>query len=222
MKKILIKKVLAISVISFLFAQILYIIAEPTMAVALTTDNVIVTLTVDSGVSISDGLDAAMAPHIGMSQLKSVGSSSWVVATNNAAGYTLAVHASTTPALHKPASPGLADDFNDYTEAISGTPDLWGGVAAGSKEFGFSARGTDALASFGSPTTCGNTGTGLPDASAKYKGFSTSDFTIATKNTVTTPSGVQTYICFAAEQGANIYALSGTYTATITGTATVI
>jgi hypothetical protein len=223
MKKIFIKKVLTISVISLFFVQMLYILAEPTTAVALTTDNVIVTLNVDAGVSISDGANTTMAPNIGVTQMKSVGSSSWVVATNNAAGYTLAVHASTTPALYKPPVPGAADQFNDYTPAVANTPDAWGGVLASSKEFGFSARGTDVLAKFGTATTCGNTGTGVPDANSYFLGFNGStDLQIATKNTVTTPSGVTTNICFAAEQGNAIYAASGTYTATITATAAVI
>ena len=223
MKKILIKKVLVMSAISLFFVQMLYILVEPTMAVALTTDNVIVTLNVDAGVSISDGADTAMAPNISMSVLKSIGSSSWVVKTNNAAGYTLAVHASTAPALHKPASPGLADDFADYTPAVANTPDTWGGVAAATKEFGFSAYGVDALVSLGgnTPTNCGSAGN--PNANSKFLGFNGgTDIQIATKTTVTTPTGVTTNICFAAEQGANIYALSGAYTATITATAAVI
>jgi len=221
MKKILIKKILVMSAISLFFVQMLYILVEPTMAVALTTDNVIVTLNVDAGVSISDGADTSMAPNISMSVLKSIGSSSWVVKTNNAAGYTLAVHASTAPALHKPASPGLADDFNDYTPAVGGTPDTWGGVLATVKEFGFSAYGTYALVSYGTAANCGSAGN--PNANSKFLGFNGgTDIQIATKTTVTTPSGVTTNICFAAEQGANIYALSGAYTATITATAAVI
>jgi hypothetical protein len=223
MKKVFIKKILTISITTLFFVQVLYIIAEPTMTVAQTTNNIIVTLNVDAGVSISNGSNVTMSPDIGVTQMKSVGSSSWIVSTNNAAGYTLAVHASTQPALHKPAGPGNADDFNDYTPAVANTPDTWGGVLATSKEFGFSARGTDVLAKFGTATTCGNTGTGIPDSNSDFLGFNgTNDLQIATKNTVTTPSGVTSYICFAAEQGNATYAASGTYTATITATAAVI
>jgi hypothetical protein len=222
MKKFLIKKVLIISIISLFLVQALYIVAEPTIADAV-TNNVVVTLTVDSGVSISTGANVTMSPDIGVTQMKSVGGSSWVVATNNAAGYTLAVHSLTQPALHKPAGPGLADDFNDYTPAVANTPDTWGGVLATTKEFGFSARGNDVLAKFGTATTCGNAGTGIPDANGKFLNFNGgTDLQIATSSTVTTPTGTTSYICFAAEQGASTYALSGAYTATITATAAVI
>jgi hypothetical protein len=223
MKKILIKKVIAISIISFLFVQIFYVtVVEPTVASAV-TNNVVVTLNVDAGVSISTATNATMTPDISMTQSKSIGSTSWTVATNNAAGYLLAVHASTQPALHKPAGPGAADDFADYTPAVGGTPETWVSASSAVKKFGFSARGTDALVSYGGASTCGNAGTGVPDGSEKFLGFNGgTDITIATKNTVTTPSGVVTNICFAAEQGSGIYALSGAFTATITGTATVI
>jgi hypothetical protein len=142
------------------------------------------------------------------------------VTTNNAAGYTLSVKASASPALVK-GTP-TADSFADYTESPSQTPDTWGGVATGSKEFGFSARGNDILAKFGTATTCGNTVSGAPDINSKFLGFETGDQQIAGSSTITTPTGTTTYICFAAEQGTNIYAASGAYTATITGTAVVL
>jgi hypothetical protein len=222
MKKNIIKNILALSSISLMFVQVLYFIVEPTTAIALTTDDVIVTLNVDAGVAISDGAAATMTPNIGVTSSRSVGSSSWIVTSNSATGYTLAVKASTAPALKKPAVPGAADEFADYTPVVPTTPDAWGGVTALIKEFGFSARGTDALASFGTATTCGNTGTGVPDASANFLGFDTSDKTIATRTAITTPTGVQTFICFAAEQGSGVYATAGVYTATITATVAVI
>jgi hypothetical protein len=205
------------------FVQGLYLAAEPiiTNAATTVTDDVIVTLNVDSGVAISDGLDATMSPNIGVTAMRSVGTSSWIVTTNNSAGYTLAVKASTTPALDKPAAPS-PDSFADYTPASALVPETWVTVAPTAKEFGFSARGIDALASFGTATTCGNTGNGSPDVNSKYLGFATSDKQIATRASVTPFAGIQSYICFAAEQGTGVYAAAGAYTATITATAAVI
>ena len=218
MKKIFIKKVLSASIVSFISLQTLYVaIVETSTAVAASaSDVVVVTLNVDAGISITDGANATMTPNIGLTSNKSVGSSSWNVKTSSVTGYTLAVKAFTSPALKN----GSIDSFNDYTP-VGGVPDLWGGVASGTKEFGFSAYGTHALADFGSPVNCGNTSSGVPDASAKYQGFSTSDYTIATSSTVTTTAGVVTNICFAAEQNGT-YAASGVYTATITATASTI
>ena len=195
------------------------LVIEPTISSATSvTDNVIVTLNVTSGVTISNGADTTMTPNIGVLSDKSVGSSSWSVATNSSTGYTLAVKASTTPALKN----GSTDNFADYTEGTPGTPDLWGGVAVGAKEFGYGAYGTDTpTATWGTPSGCGNAGTGVPDAAGKFRGFSTTDATIASRATVTPNSGITTNICFAAQQNA-VYAASGTYTATITATATAV
>jgi hypothetical protein len=221
MKKILIKKILSLSLASLLSIQVICIAAEPSVVIATdyNPDDVVVTLNVTSGVGLSDGLDATMSPNIGAVYSKSVGSSSWVVTTNNAAGYTLLVHASGTPALKKTATP-TPDEFTDYTN-VGSIPDTWGGVTSNAKEFGFSARGADVLSAYGgnTATTCGNTSTGIVDANSKYRGFNdVNDFQIATSSTVTTPTGTTTYICFAAEQGSGTFAASGAYTATITGT----
>jgi len=230
MKKTHIKKIFTASFISLFFVQALYItIVEPTIVTAV-SDTVVVNLNVDAGIAITGGTDpVTMSPNIGVTNMKSVGESSWNVKTNNVIGYTLTVQAPvTTPALIKPAGPGLADSFTDYTPAAAGIPDAWGGVASGDKEFGFSARGitgsTDALASFGpTATDCGDTGTGVVNGTSKYLGFNgATPIQIATRTTPTTPSGITTYICFAAEQGSGTYATSGMYTTTITATASTL
>ncbi len=213
------KKIFISSLISLFFVQMVYISFEPTIVTATAVnDDVIVTLNVTSGVTISNGSDTTMTPNIGIASDRSIGSSSWVVATNSATGYTLAVKASTTPALKN----GSVDNFVDYTEATPGTADAWGGVASGTKEFGYSAYGTDVpTGTWGTQSNCGNTGTGVPDVLGKYRGFSTSDVVIASRAGVTPSAGITSNICFAAQQNA-VYAASGTYTATITATATAL
>jgi hypothetical protein len=209
MKKI--NKKFAISfLVLFLFVQF-YSLTEYAFAV---TDQVIVTLDVDSGITISDGAAVTMAPHIGVSANGSIGSSSWTVVTNGANGYSLAVHDSTDPALKN----GVVDSFANYTETVVGTPEVWS-VPAASKEFGYSAYGTDtSTATWGTGTSCGSAG--APTGTQKYVGFAATptDKIIATRATVTPVAGITTTICFAAEQD-TVFAAAGTYTATITGTA---
>lgn len=233
-----IKKILAASTISLLLLPILYTaVVEPTLASAVTTmsDNVVVTLNVDSGITISDGLDSSMSPNLGITANSSTGYSSWIVKTNNTAGYKLDVKSLTDPALKS----GVTNNLADYTETAgtcsnvahttkatcvgaeiwTPTPETWS-ISSSTKEFGYSAYGPDVPVKWG--TTAVNCGTaGSPNPLLKYVGFTTKDNTIATLGSVTPVSGVTTNICFQAQQN-SVYADSGTYTATITATASVL
>lgn len=230
MKKNIFKKTISIVLAIVIIFQI-YLLAEPVIAID-DTDGVQVTLTVDTGITISNGDNVIMAPNIGISSDSSIGSSLWTVRTNNYAGYSLAVKADTNPALKSVES----NTFEDYTEAAgtcsnpsyttrttclgaaglwTPTPEAWS-VTSG-KEFGYSAFGTDTpTATWGTSLSCGTAG--APAVAQNYAGFTTSNNTIATKGTVTPTTGVDTTICFAAEQD-GMYAPSGVYTATITATA---
>lgn len=213
-KKELNKKIAITLFALFVFSVFQFYSIVKTVSAATATDDVVVTLDVTAGITISDGANVTMSPNIGVVADSSIGSSSWLVKTNALNGYTLAVKASTTPALQSGA-----ESFADYTETVPGTPEAWS-VGAGAKEFGYSAYGTDTSTGiWGTAATCG--AAGVPDASQNYVGFSLSDKTIATRATVTPNTGITTTICFAAEQNA-IYAASGTYTATITATATTL
>ncbi len=203
-------KKLVLGVLSLFLVVQFYPLAEYAFAV---TDNVVVTLDVDSGISISDGAAVTMAPNISVSANGSIGSSSWTVVTNAAAGYTLTVHDTTDPALKSGSN-----SFANYTEAVSGTPEVWS-VPNGSYEFGYSAYGTDtATGTWGTSASCGSAGT--PAVAQKYVGFlaTPNTKTIATRATVTPFAGITTTVCFAAEQD-GVFAPSGTYTATVVGTA---
>lgn len=178
------------------------------------SDTVQVSLTVDSGITITSPSDVTMSPNLGVSANSSIGSNTWNVKTNDPDGYVLTLRASTTPALK--TAGGLS--FADYTPATPGTPDTWS-VPSGSIEFGYSAYGTDVnTTTWGTGSSCGAAGT--PSGTQKYNGFATSTFTVATRSATTTTSGVDTTVCYAAEQD-GIYANAGSYTADITATATV-
>ena len=217
-KKCFNKKVLAVSVMSLFFLQMLYVVVEPTVALASIggehydlPDSMLVTLTVDPGIGLSVAEDTIMLPNLSMTNNKATGASMWNVITNNETGYNLTVIASSTPALAS-----LTDDFVDYTDIVGIT---WT-VATGAKEFGFSTIGADATSL---QTTGDCIGAGDPFAtSLNYQGFTgpITPITIASSNVVTPVAGTDTNICFGAEQN-GVFADSGTYTATITATAVV-
>jgi hypothetical protein len=211
-----------LSQITFIFIFIIASVSvfEPARINAV-TDDVIVNLTVDSGISITSPADVTMS-NIGTSVNTSTGSAVWNVKTNDADGYTLAVKASTNPALQSGSN-----SFLDYTEATPGTPDTWS-IDSNTIQFGFSGIGTDVqnvntdqYAASGQ-TVCDNgSASSTVNSTIKFLGFQTTDQTLATRSATTTTAGVDTRICFAAGQN-GVYAPSGTYQATITATALVI
>lgn len=184
-------------------------------------DEIIVSLTVDSGISITAAPDVTMS-NMSVTVNNSTGWAVWNVKTNSAGGYTLGVKASTTPAMRNGTN-----SFEDYSEATPGTPDVWS-VDSGKYEFGFSGLGSDVVnvnsdqyAATGQ-TVCDNgSASSTVNATLRYLGFTTSDQTLASRSSTTTPSGVDTRVCFAAGQN-GAYAPSGLYQATITATATAI
>jgi hypothetical protein len=148
------------------------------------------------------------------SQNSAVGNAAWTVTTNNFAGYTLGVKASTEPALSRTGGGG---NIADYTPAVAGTPDTWSVTSAA--EFGMSAFGTDVVGgTWGTDTDC-IAGADVPSATLKWRDFNTTDVQIAIKGVQTSTSGIATTMCVATQQ-VGVFADSGTYTASITATAT--
>jgi hypothetical protein len=213
--KILKKSILLVCSLALL-TQV-YLWAEPTQAIEENSDQVVVTLNVETGITISDGADVTMSPSLGIESDTSIGETSWIVKTNNVSGYKLDVKASTEPAM---AHTTTTDTFADYSETVLGTPETWS-VGSGDYEFGFSAYGDDvADGTWGAGVNCG-THTTISTNNLNYLGFKTTDKTIATRNSVTPNTGVQTNVCFAAEQK-DVYAPSGSYQAIITATAVTL
>lgn len=143
----------------------------------------------------------------------------WNVKTDNPAGYILTFKTDQANSMDSGTN-----QFTDYTETSTGTPDAWS-VDAANYEFGFSVCGSDVSnsgKSWGADSgsagcTCG-TGSS-PNTSLNWMGFSTTTaITVATSGSRTTTSGTETNICVGAEQGTNVYAPSGNYTASITAT----
>lgn len=213
--KFALKGIATSTLIATLFIQVLYVAFEPGKAkAAFDDDQILVTLTVDSGISITSPADCALTPNISVSSNSAICGSTWNVKTNHATGYTLAIKAQASPAL---VSGG--NSFADYTPAVAATPELWS-VGSGAKEFGYSVYGTDSsTATWGTSASCG--AAGVPAVAQKYRDTTTSDVTVATRAVPTPFAGIDTTFCGAAAQN-GIYAASGSYQATITATATEI
>ena len=200
-------------------AVLLFFSLEPRLTVAdSSVATTTVTLVVSSEISLSASSTIAMSPNISMSQDTAIGSGNFNVKTNDTAGYTLSLHASSSPALNN-----SDNSFADYTEAVEGTPEAWS-VATGAYEFGFSAYGADVSdATWDSGiSSCGSAGADSLTTNVKWMGFNgtTPVSGVATKNSETSQAGSDVVLCVAAEQGDSVYAPSGTYYATIVGTAT--
>ncbi|MBP9771685.1 MAG: hypothetical protein KBD16_02050 [Candidatus Pacebacteria bacterium] len=205
---------LSVLVAAALFSPVIYPLVEAQLVDA-AADNVIVTLNVDAGISITSPSDVSMSQNLGVSADTAVGSAVWNVKTNNAAGYTLAVKATTSPALASGAN-----SVADYTPAVAATPETWS-VSSGTAEFGFSAFGTHiSTGTWGTDSDC-IAAAHVPSAGLKYRDFDTSDITIGTSAATTTTAGIDSTVCFAAEQD-GFYIPSGTYQATVVATATTL
>lgn len=210
-------KFLSISFASLVLTAVFFaacISIEPSRLVAATaTDTVIVTLDVTAGISITNAPDINMSTALGVAQNTAVGTSTWNVKTNNALGYTLAVKATATPAM--------VSGSNSIADYQTSSPNTWS-VTSGTAAFGYSAFGGDVpTATWGTGSTCSGASAHAVSTTLKYKGFTTSDVTIATKSATTTSSGVDSTVCFAVEQN-NFFIPSGTYKATIVATATTL
>lgn len=200
-----------------LVVMLVFSALEPVITRAATVnDSVIVTQMVTSGIAITSPSDITLT-NLSTTQNTAVGSASWTVTTNNQAGYKLELHASTDPALVQ-VSP--AESFADYTEGTPGTPDTW--AVSSAYEFGFSGYGTHVPTGiWGTDTDC-IAGANVPSTTLKWRGFDgTTDIQIATTSSETGTSGVTSSMCVATEQS-GVFAPSGTYTATITATATTL
>lgn len=136
-------------------------------------------------------------------------SGAWTVLTDNAAGYTMTLRSSASPAL---TSGG--NNFADYTPA-GADPDYAWGVGAATSEFGFTAEGTDIVQKFKDNGVVCNAGSN-DTTSACWKALATSAEEIARRTSGSHPSGTQTTIRFRAESGASHTQVSGSYSASVT------
>ena len=166
----------------------------------------------ESYISISSPSDLAMSPIGGITGEASEGTMSWLVTTDNAAGYSMSIQSNTTPALTSGA-----DSFADYTPS-GGDPDYNFSILATASAFGFSPEGVDVDTRFKDNGSACNTGSS-ETVSKCWDGLSTSPKTAFQRTTSNHQSGSTATVRFRAESGSSHIQPSGTYTAPITVTA---
>lgn len=150
-----------------------------------------------------------LAPAIPVSGGVANGQASWTVITDNAAGYSMTIRASSSPALVSGAN-----NFADYTPA-GANPDFTFSVPATAAEFGFTPEGTDIVQRFRDNGVACNAGSG-DVGSACWAPLSTTAETIVSRTSGNHPSGTLTTIRFRAESGTSMSQPAGTYSATTT------
>ena len=183
-------------------------------AATVASSSVVITLNVTSGISINAPASSTMSTNLSVAQNSAVGTTTWIVTTNDVNGYTLALNATSAPAMTQGATSSIAD----YQ---TGAPNTW--TVANGAAFGYSAFGSDvSTGTWGTGSVCsGASGSNATSTTLKYKGFTTSPFTVASRAATTTFSGSPTTVCYAVEQN-NFFVPSGTYQATIVATATAL
>lgn len=206
------KRILSLTLIISLLCFGNYLFFEPEIIKA-ANDAVVVTLTVSPEISVSDAAAITMDSAITMTQATSTGggNSPWTVKTNDTDGWTFTVAASQNPALQ--SATRKIDNWQPSTSTS------W--HATNTAAFGFAVFGDDVRTdSWGTDTNCTSTESGKPSTTLFWRGFnSTNAVTVVTSNATTSAAGSNIYLCAVAEQN-QYYIADGTYTATITGTAT--
>lgn len=158
--------------------------------------------------------NVTMLPALGgVSGGSANGSTTFTVTTDDAAGYTVTITASSSPALVSGAN-----SFADYSPA-GANPDYTYSVLPVNSNFGFAIEGTDADQRYKNNGLACNVGSNSTAATC-WDGLSTSAKTIAGRTTNNTPAGTQTVLHFRAATGSNHIQPNGTYVATTTITVT--
>ncbi len=168
-------------------------------------------------ISISSPSDTSFSNMSGIAAGEANTSSTWTVIADNAAGYTLAVKASTDPAMK---SSTYGSFFSDYTPS-GANPDKTFAIASTISAFAFSPEGVDIAQRYKDNGTACNTGV-LDTEDACWDGLDTSDVTISSRASTNAPSGSTTTIKYRAAVGSEKIQDAGSYSATITVTATAL
>lgn len=170
----------------------------------------------DTYISISAPSDVSLGSISGLVGGVSNGSSTWTVTTNNSAGYSLNVQASTSPALKS-----LHTSIPDYVPS-GADPDFSFTTPAFESRFGFTVEGSHAAARFKDDGSSCNTGSGNT-TDACWDGFSTTTTSIATSNTSNDPTGTATTLKYRVEIGSSaLQEADSNFAASVTVTATTL
>ena len=160
-----------------------------------------------STITISAINDVALMPPIpGVNGGTAYGNVPVTVTTDDIAGYTLQINATTTPALT--AGPY---SFADYT-AAGANPDFSWSINSTDSEFGFSPEGTDIVQRYldDGSSACNQAG-GSDTPNRCWDALSQTPVTISQKTGSNSPGGTQTTVKFEAQSGASHFQPAGNY-----------
>jgi hypothetical protein len=154
--------------------------------------------------------NVTMSPTIGgLTGGVANGSTNTTVTTDNPAGYTITIKASSSPALVSGAN-----SIQDYAPAGS-DPDYAFSVSSNTSEFGYTPEGTDIVQRFRDNGSSCNAGSG--DTTDRcWDGLSTVAETISERTSGNHPNGTMTTIKFRVESGSSNFQPEGEYVATTT------
>ena len=170
----------------------------------------------DPYISISSPSDLALTSIGGLTNQVSEGTISWLVTTDNVAGYSLTIASTTTPALKS-----AFDSFADYTPA-GANPDYDYSNLATDSSFGFSAEGTEAISRFKDNGAACGTGGALETTDKCWDGLSTTPKEMAGSASSNHPSGSTVTARVRAENGASHVQSAGNYAVTLVVTAVTL
>ena len=170
-----------------------------------------------SYISISAGDDVVIPTMTGLTPGESDSAESWLVKTDNPAGYELLIKSLTSPAMMSVEG----SSFSDYTTSASGTPDYIFSVAPTDSVFAFSPEGEDISQTYlDDGVDCG---TGNYDTADRcWDGFLTTEKVIAYRTTSNHPDGTITNVKYKTAIGSNKIQDAGTYSSTIQVTAVTL
>ena len=164
-------------------------------------------------ISLAGGNDVTLTPSIpGITGGTSNGSTTVTITTDSAAGYSLTIEASQSPALQD-----NGNTIADYTPENT-DPDFAFTTDATDSHFGYTPEGTDVAARFLDNGSACNTGA-QETALSCWDGLSTAAETIARSTGPNHPDGATTTVFFRVGIGSGVGQAPGTYTATTTLTA---
>lgn len=166
-------------------------------------------------ISIAGGANVTMAPAIpGITGGISSGSTTVTITTDGAAGYSLTIEASQSPAMQSGA-----DTISDYTPS-GADPDYTFTTTASDSHLGFTPEGVDVVERFLDDTVSAcNEPAGNDSSLTCWDGLSTTAEVIAQSTGPNHPDGATTSVYYRVGIGGSASQAPGTYTATTTLTA---
>jgi hypothetical protein len=165
-----------------------------------------------SYLSMSDVANVPLSPALGLVGGTSTGQASFLVTTDNRAGYRLTLEASNNPAMQSPNG-----TIANYVPSV-GSPDFVFTTTVTQAHFAFSPEGVDVASRFrDNGSLCGVGGGETADAC--WDMVSTTPVEIVRRTSANHPSGATTTLKFRVGIGAAASVTAGIYTATSTVTA---